>query len=259
MLTTWMRRVTGEGDYMIYAIILFVFIVMVIGAARARRTRLRPVDAFRMILKSADEAMETGKGVHVSFGGSALRDSSAIAAIATSDILYFVAARTMVADRPVLSTLSDPMTLALAQDILRKAYASRSRLVQYQDTQARWYPQGEQSLAFAAGAGLAARDYNAGTNILTGRFGAEMMLLAEHAIRQNRTVIAQSDRIDGQAVAYAISETPFIGEELYASSAYLTGDAASIGTVVAQDILRYAVVIALIAFAIMTFLGIVVL
>jgi hypothetical protein len=244
---------------MLYAIILLVFAVMVIGAARARRLQLRSVPAFTTILKSADEAMETGKGVHVSFGSSALRDNSALSAIATSDILYFVAARTMVADRPVLSTLSDPMTLALAQDILRKAYASRSRLVQYQDTQARWYPQGEQSLAFAAGAALAAQDYNAGTSLFTGRFGAELMLLAENPLRQNRSVIAQSDRIDGQAVAYVVSEVPFIGEELYASAAYLTGDAASVGTILAQDVLRYVVVIALIAFAILTFLGIVIL
>jgi len=240
---------------MVYAIILVALVLTVIGAARARRVALRRVAAFDAMQRSANEAIELGRGIHVSFGSSALRDGSTLTAISTAEILYVMADRTMLADHPVISTLTDPVTLMLSQDTLRKAYNAR-KLLQYEDTQTRWYPAGEESLAFAAGASIAMLDQEISTNIFAGRFGAEMSILAENAVRYDRKVIAQSDRIDGQAVAFAVSEVPFIGEELYTSAAYMTGEPISIGGVVAQDVLRYFIIAALIGLAVLAFLGV---
>lgn len=240
---------------MVYAIILVTFVLTVVGASRAKRVQLRPVAAFEAMQKAANEAIELGRGVHVSFGGSALRDSSTLSAISTAEIVYAMADRTMLADYPVITTLTDPVTLLLSHDTLRKAYNSR-KLLQYQDTQSRWYPTGEGSLAFAAGVSISMLDQEISSNILAGRFGAEMSILAENAIRYDRGVIAQSDRIDGQAVAFAVSDVPFIGEELYTSAAYLNREPIAIGGVVAQDILRYLIIAVLIGLAVLTFLGV---
>jgi hypothetical protein len=240
---------------MIYAIILFAFLFTVIGAARARRVNLRTMPAYEAIKKAAFDAVETGRSVHISFGGSALREGSTLTAISTAEILYVTASRTLMADRPTYATLSDQVTHLLALDTLRKAYSQRAKLVQYQDTQARWYPQGEHSLAFAAGAANSILEQDVATNILVGRFGAEMILIAEASTRANRAVIAQSDRIDGQAVAFAVSDVPFIGEELFASAAYLSREPIAIGGVVAQDIMRYLVIFALIGLAALAFTG----
>ena len=240
---------------MVYAIILVTFVLTVVGASRAKRVHLRPVAAFEAMQKAANEAIELGRGVHVSFGGSALRDSSTLSAISTAEIVYAMADRTMLADYPVITTLTDPITLLLSHDTLRKAYNSR-KLLQYQDTQSRWYPTGEGSLAFAAGVSISMLDQEISSNILAGRFGAEMAILAENAVRYDRGVIAQSDRIDGQAVAFAVSDVPFIGEELYTSAAYLNGEPIAIGGVVAQDILRYLIIAVLIGLAVLTFLGV---
>jgi hypothetical protein len=241
---------------MVYAIILFAFLFTVIGAVRARRVQLRSVPAYDAMLRATNDAVEMGKAIHVSFGSSALRDSSTIAAIATAEILYMAAGRTLMADRPSYATLSDPITLTLTQNTLRKAYLSRSKTTTYQDTQSRWYPQGEQSLAFAAGAAISTLDEEVSTNILAGRFGSEVALLAENAVRHNHRIIAQSDRIEGQAVAFVVSSVPFIGEELYTSAAYLSREPLAVGSVVAQDVLRYLVIAVLIGLATLAFIGV---
>jgi hypothetical protein len=120
---------------------------------------------------------------------------------------------------------------------------------------AQWYPQGPSSFAFAAGAGAEILDADASLNVLIGRYGAEMMLLAENAVRYDRTVVGQSDQVIGQAVAYAVSDTPLIGEELYVGGAYLARTPLHVGGVFAQDLLRFLVITVIIGLAILALVG----
>ncbi len=242
-------------NVLVYVIVLFAVLITVLAATRARYVQLRRVPAFSAMPVMVGEAVESGRALHVSFGGSAVRDPTTISALATSEILYYLAERAALSDRPTLVTLSDPVTLALGQDTLRRAYKARAALSKYRSTFAEWYPQGTLSLAFAAGAGEAILDEDAVTNVFLGQFGPEMMLLAENAIRYDRAVIAQSNLVEGQAVAYAVSDIPLIGEELYAGSAYLGRSPAQIGGVVAQDVLRYLVIATIIGLAILSLTG----
>src|SRR5215475_283624 len=198
-------------DILVYIILLLALVLMIAGAilsARFRFIQLRRINAYNAMPLTVGEAVESEKTVHVSFGSSAVRDTSTIAAVATADILYYLAERAALADKGLLVTLSDPVTLALGQDVLRRAYKARDAQRKYRPSMARWYPQGPLSLAFAAGVGAAMLDEDVSTNILTGHYGSELMLLTENAIRYERFVIAQSDQIDGQAVAFAVSQAP---------------------------------------------------
>src|SRR5260221_10743370 len=219
-------------DILVYVILLLALVVTIVGATLASRSRfvqLRRIGAYNAMPLTVGEAVESEKTVHVSFGSSAIRDTSTIAAIATADILYYLAERAALADKGVLVTLSDPVTLALGQDVLRRAYKARDALRKYRTTMVRWYPQGPLSLAFAAGVGAAILDEDVSTNILTGRYGPELMLLTENAIRYEKYVIAQSDQLDGQAVSHPRSNFPLIGEELYTAGAYPGGRPLQLG------------------------------
>jgi hypothetical protein len=242
-------------NVLVYVIVLFVILIMVVAAARWRIFQFRPIAAYSALPMLVGEAVESDKTVHVSFGSSAVRDSTTLTALATAEILYHVAERSSLADKPSVVTVSDPITLGLGQDTLRRAYKARGRLAKYRSTMARWYPQGPQSLAFAAGAGETILDEDASLNVMVGRFGPEMMLAAENAIRYNRLLITQSDQVEGQAVAYAVSETPLIGEELYVGGAYLSESPLQIGGVLAQDVLRYIVIATIIGLAILSIAG----
>jgi len=245
---------TVTESLIVYLLLLLGGLFTLIAAVRARNIPLRPIAAYERMPIVIDEAVEADKAIHVSFGSSAIRDESTLSALASAEILYHMAERAAIGDRPTYITLSDPVTLGIAQDTLRRAYKARNRLDRYRPILARWYPQGPLSLAFAAGAGESIIDDDASANILVGRFGSELVLLAENAIRTDRSIIAQSDRIEGQAVAYVISQTPLIGEELYVGGAYLGGRPMAVGGVVALDVLRYLTISALILAAVYSFI-----
>src|SRR5579862_8797345 len=108
-----------------YGLILLALVGTAVFALFSRRFTLRNDPAFDAMRLSVDRALETNTALHVSFGSSALRDSSTISAVATASILYYIATRATLADKPTIATMSDPITLALGQDILWKAYRSR--------------------------------------------------------------------------------------------------------------------------------------
>ena len=233
---------TVAESLLVYLLLIFGVLFTVVGALLSRQLRLRAIPAYDALPNLIGFTVESGKAMHVSFGGSAIRDDSTLSALASAEMLYHITERSAIGDNPTLVTVSDPLTLSLAQDTLRRAYKSRQRLIKYRPLRAQWYPQGESSLAFAAGAGLSLTDEQVSTNYMIGRFGAELALLAENALRTDQTLIAQSDRIEGQAVAYMISPTPLIGEEMYMSGAYLDPRPIMRGSALAIDGLRYLTV-----------------
>ncbi len=245
---------TSTESLILYILLLLAVLFTLIAALRARNLPLRPIPAYNAMPAAVGEAVEADKSVHVSLGSSAIREESTLTALASAEVLYHIAERAAIGDRPTFVTLSDPVTLSIAQDSLRRAYKARGMLSKYRPTLARWYPQGPLSLAFAAGVGASIVDEDVSANILIGRFGAEMMLLVENAVRRDQVVIAQSDRIEGQAVAYVVSDPPLIGEELYVGSAYLGRTPLGIGGAVTLDALRYGTIAVIILAAIYSFI-----
>ncbi|HLY28523.1 MAG TPA: DUF6754 domain-containing protein [Aggregatilineales bacterium] len=247
-----------NSPILLYVVLLLALVLTLVGATLASRSgiiQLRRIGAYNAMPLTVSEAVESDRTLHVSYGSSGIAGASAISAVAISEVLYPLAERAALADRGALVTTSDPVTLALGQDTLRRAYKVRRALAKYRPAMARWYAQGPLSMAFAAGVGAAILEEDVSTNILLGQFGAELAIMAENAIRYDRFVIAQSDRIEGQAVAYVLSDTPLIGEELYAAGAYLGRRPVQIGGVLAQDIIRILITLLILALMFLAIAG----
>ena len=153
---------TAVESLVVYlALLLGMLITLVIAVIVRRRSEafpLRPLPAYQALPRTLDTTVETGKALHVSLGASAVRDNSTLGALAGAEVLYNVAERAAISDAPTLVTLSDPVTLELAQDALRRSYKARNQLDKYRPISAQWYAQGPSSLSFAAGAGTALLD-----------------------------------------------------------------------------------------------------
>jgi hypothetical protein len=240
---------------MVYLILGIGVVITLLGAARLRNVPLRRLAAYDAMGLRVSEAVEDNRGVHLSIGSSAIHDTSALTAIAATEVAYIMAIRAALADKPITISLSDAPTLGVVQDRLRRAYKIRNSLGRFQQTMTRWYPQGTYSLAFGAGVGINLADQDASTVLLAGRFGAELALIAESAARGDRALIAHSTDISGQAVAFAASETPLLGEELFAGGAYLDGTPLSVAGAVLQDLLRIAVIIVVLSVSVLAFFG----
>jgi len=224
------------------------FVSMLLGTTIVRRRRtpldLRVIPGYAILPVTIDEAVESDHLPHFSPGTSSVGDGSTMAALASADLMYYLVRRLSFERRLPLVTLSDPITLAVAADTLRKAYLARDNLETYRPNAVAWFPQGEGSLAFAAGAASLATDMDVSSHILTGRFGSEIALIGDASMRRNQRLIANSTTLEGQAVAFVMSDNAIIGEELFVSNAYMDRDSSlAMGSLITLDTLRWLVII----------------
>ena len=86
---------------------------------------------------------------------------------------------------------------------------------------------------------------------MLGRFGAELAYIGETSARYDQSFVGHSTSLEGQAVAFAQSEAPVIGEELFVGGAYSSPESSfEIGGVIAIDVLRWVAIAAIIVIAI---------
>lgn len=226
------------------ALLALTFAATLLGRFIARRWSpfYRPIPAYDRLPALAADAVESSHTIHFSLGSSTLGDSTTISALTAVEIIYRLAERLAISRTSPLITMGNPLTLPLAQDTLRRAYAYRQNMDYYRTTAAIWYPQGPRSLAFAAGVASLAADADATSTLTLGRFGYEMAFIGEAALRHSQDVIAHSDLVEGQAIAYAQAADLLLGEELYVGPAYLDGNALERGGIFALDMLRWLII-----------------
>jgi hypothetical protein len=92
-------------------------------------------------------------------------------------------------------------------------------------------------------------------NIMIGHFGTEAALLAEASDRENISLIGASDDLTGQAVLFANTQDALIGEELFATSAYLGAGPSHLASLTVQDILRWLIILTLLGGVAVKFLS----
>jgi hypothetical protein len=228
-------------------ILVLTMAVSVVTTQFIRRRRnlvaLRRIPAYDALPLAIGEAIESNRPVHVSFGSTGLGGTSTLLTLATGELFYQVAERAAIGTTAPILTVSDPTAIPLGQDMLRRAYRSRGLLSRYPRGSVRWYPSGPRSLAFAAALTATLGDDRVASNILVGSFGPELALVAETAIRRDQTLIATSVELEGQAVAYAMSGEPLIGEEVFTAGAYLDSTPSHVAALVAQDLLRLLLIL----------------
>jgi hypothetical protein len=227
------------------ALLAIAFAATLVGRFIARRfsPHMRRLRAYDMLPELAADAVESSNQIHFSLGSSALGDTSTLTALTSAEVVYRLSERLAISYETPIITLSEVMALPLAQDTLRRAYEYRQNMEYYRSSAAFWYPQGPRSLAFAAGVSSLAADADVTSSLLLGRFGYEMALIGESALRHDQDMFAHSDLVEGQAIAYAQASEMLLGEELYVGPAYLDGSALEWGGVFALDVLRWLIIL----------------
>lgn len=201
---------------------------------------LRRQDAYHGLPEYAALSVESGKPLVMALGNAGLGGDGAVIALAAAEIMYQVAVRAAFGDRAPLLTTSNPTGLPLIQDTVRRVAKTVGRQRVFSD--ARWYPAGARSLAYVAALTTLPSLEDTSANLLVGRFGTEVALIAESSVRRGHPVIIATDRLDGQAVGFAFSARTLIAEELFQSAAYLGDNATRKGETVALDLLRITLV-----------------
>jgi hypothetical protein len=239
-------------------VIVAIAALLLVGLTLLRRRGspavLRPIEAFQRLTHAIGLAVENGTRLHISLGRGNLYTSRGASALAGLAMLRRLSERTSVSDRPPIVTSGEASLAILSQDTLQAGYKAAGAEEQYRPTTGRLT--GLTPFSYAAGTIPVTRDENVSANVVLGDFGAEAALLAEAADRENTHLIAASDNLSAQSVLYAAAQDPLIGEELFASGAYVGAGPSHEASLQAQDVLRWIIIAALVIGAILRFVGV---
>jgi hypothetical protein len=237
-------------------IIVFAVILMVIFTLVQQRSpfSFRKIPAFSRVRRAVSLVVEDGTRLHVSLGHGNLLTQLGAAAFAGFSLLRRLGEVTSLSDRPPIATSGDSVLNMVAQDTLRAAHEAVAVEQPFDMNNGRLT--GLTPFSYAAGVMPTIRDEAVSTNVLIGNFGVEVGLLTEAADRQRAVVIAASDNLPAQAVLYATSPDPIIGEELFAAGAYVQSGPMHNASLVVQDILRWLIIMIIVAGAVLKVIGI---
>jgi hypothetical protein len=236
-------------------VVIAALLLLVFTFARRRSPAvLRRIEAFERLNHAIGLAVENGTRLHISLGRGNLFTARGGSAFAGLAMLRRLAERTSVSDRPPIVTSGDASLSILSQDTLQAGYKAAGAEEQYRASTGRLT--GLTPFSYAAGTIPVTRDENVSANVLLGSFGAEAALLAEAADRENTHLIAASDNLSAQSVLYAAAQDPLIGEELFASGAYVGAGSSHEASLQAQDVLRWLIIVAILIGAFLRFVGV---
>lgn len=242
---------------MIGLIVVLAFFILIIAFAALGHRRpsynLRDIPAFARLGRAVGNAVEAGTRLHVSLGsGDLIGFHSAVAYVGLS-VLQRVARATSVSDKPPVATAGEGAIAILSQDTLRRN--AREMRIEFDPLSGRLV--GLTPFSFAAGALSVVHDEDVGANVLVGNFGSEVALINEAGERSGSLTLAGTDDVAGQAVLYATAQEALIGEETFAGGAYLGAGPVHLASLQVQDIVRWVLILAILAGALLKLVGII--
>ena len=232
--------------------------ILTLGFAAIYRKKpmrdLRDFPAFNRLRRAMGLAVEDGSRLHISLGNASMTNPGNASALVGFSVLKRVAQLSSMSDRPPVVTSGDGALSILSQDSLAEAYHQANAMDQYDPN--RGFLAGVTPFSYAAAALSVIHDPNVSGNILIGNYGPEAALLADAADQEHAYMLAASDGLQAQAVLYASAQDPLIGEELFASGAYLHAGRMHTASLHAQDILRLVMILALVVGAVLKLAGV---
>ena len=214
---------------------------------------LRPIAAYERLNRAVGMAVETGTRLHISLGRGSLSTTRGASALAGLAMLRRLAERTSTSDRPPVVTSGDASLAILSQDTLQSGFRAAGAEEQYRFSTGRLA--GLSPFSYAAGSMPVMHDDNVSANVVIGDLGVESALIAEASERENASLVAASDDLSAQTIFYLSAQEPLIAEELFAAGAYVGAGPAHEASLLVQDILRWLIVLAILAGSFLKFLG----
>jgi hypothetical protein len=245
---------TGAGAI----VLLLLSILVLVGLTILRRReglelQVRELAAFETLEQELGQATESGKPIHLALGSGSLGGGDTITSLAGLQMLEGLVDAAVSYDVPPIITVGDSTLLPLAQDMLRRAYERRQIPELYSPTNVRFVA--PSSLAYAAGAIATGAPEDFTATVTVGAFGSEVSLLAEASGRRMSPQLAAVDSVQAIGALYPAVDRLAVGEELYAVGAQVTGEQRYVTSLIAQDILRVAVVAAILVGAVVALVG----
>jgi Domain of unknown function (DUF6754) len=234
---------------MIGLIFIFFFLGLIIAFRFILKDSIlqnvREISAFTRLRRAIGYSVEAGQRLHITLGNGGIQNFSGAPGVIGLIVTNKVSRSAAISDRPPVATSGEPNLAILSQDVMRSAY----REVNAED---RFDPisgqlTGFTPFSYAAGALPVIFDNQVSVNLIMGSFGTEVGLISDAAERTESLTIGGSENLNAQAVLFASTQEPLVGEELFGTGAYLQVNKMHDASLIAQDILRWVIILLLIA------------
>ncbi|MEO8285458.1 MAG: DUF6754 domain-containing protein [Chloroflexota bacterium] len=240
--------------FMLGALVLFLVLFLVYlwrggwGRKQAGMPfHLRTIPGYDATNEGLARAAETGRAVHTSpgtggVGTEGVQSASTLAGMAVVESMARVAAIT---GAPVQATTNDAIAFALSDNALRRGYQRAGWSLESERGGSLFLTHND-PLAYVAGAAEVAEGLHISHAVMAGQFGPEVLLLTEAQRRIGAQQIMGSTDHQGLALLSITADHTLIGEEIFASGAYLERRTTFMASLLAQDGLRWVVIISII-------------
>jgi len=238
--------VTISGLIGLAFILAFSGIIILFTAAKSDRpkTSLRKIPAFSKLRRAIGLAVEAGSRLHISIGRGNLTGPESAAAFVGLSALEAMIRSASTGDNPPVATTGDASLAILTRDTLSSTYQDIGNIEHYDPNTGQLA--GLTPFSYAAGILPTIQDEKITAHVLIGHFGNEVALITDAGERSGDLTLTGTDSLPAQAILYATAEEPLIGEEVYASGAYLQAGPMHFASLRAQDIFRWILIIVII-------------
>ena len=220
---------------------LIIFFVQAVR--RGREFFLRKISGLDALDEAVGRATEMGKPILYVPGLSTMSD---IATIASLNILGPVAKKVAEYESRIIVPNRDPIVMTVAKEVVKEAYTEAGRPDAYDENDVFFLTSSQFGYAAAVN-GIMVREKPA-TNLFLGMFWAESLILSETGNTTGAIQIAGTDAVTQLPFFITSCDYTIIGEELYAASAYLSGEPVLMGSIKAQDYLKAFILLFMLIF-----------
>ncbi len=227
--------------FIIGLIISAAVIIFVETAKRGKELFVRKIAGLEAIDEAVGRATEMGRPVLFIPGIHDLDDVQTLAALT---ILGRISRTIADYDSRIFMPVSRSLVMTAARETIKASYMSAGRPDAYSDDMVN-YVTDEQFGYVAAVDGIMVREKPA-TIFLLGAFFAESLILAETGNSIGAIQIAGTARPAQLPFFIAACDFTLIGEELFAASAYLSGEPRQLGSLKGQDVGKGIAMVAII-------------
>jgi len=221
-----------------FTALFFGFVLFYVLSAQAgSKPFVRRIPGIDAIEEAVGRATEMGRPVLYVPG---IQDIDDIQTVAGLVILESVARLTAKYETPIRVPVSYPIPFAIAQEMVKGGYLNAGRPEQYDPDSVRFVSP-EQFAYVASVAGIMLRERPA-AHIFMGSFYAESLLLAETGFSTGAIQVAGTANVHQLPFFVVACDYTLIGEELFAASAYLSGDPRLVGALKGADLIKLVIV-----------------
>ena len=257
--SVWSQEISPQPEWFNFGRLSLLVIALIIAGAviffvetakRGKELFVRKIAGLEAIDEAVGRATEMGRPVLFIPGINDMDDVQTLAALT---ILGRVSRTIAEYDTKIFMPVSRSLVMTAARETIKASYMAAGRPDGYSDDMVN-YVTDEQFGYVAAVDGLMVREKPA-TVFLLGAFFAESLILAETGNSIGAIQIAGTARPAQLPFFIAACDFTLIGEELFAASAYLSGEPRMLGSLKGQDVGKAIAMVVIIVGVIAVTLG----